>query len=148
MIYVILANTNSCRIYNYENNYSKLRLLREIQHPEIRHKASEGLTSDKPGHYQTSESAGGAYSPHTDPKEAAMEAFAREMADELDKDRKNNAYEKLILIAAPHIYGLLNQSLSKNVKRLVISKIEKDITHFNNHELEDFLKKHATYPNK
>ena len=142
MIWVVTANTNTCRFYNYDKNHSKLSLLKEISRPEIRLKASDSLTTDRPGHYQINESARGAYSPHTEPKEVEIDNFSREIAQELNKGRNANAYEKLILIALPHMHGLLDLHLNKHVKELVINSIQKDLQHLNNMELVEFLKTH------
>lgn len=145
MIWITSANTNTCRIYSYDKNHSKLTLLKEIKHPEMRLKTSDSLTTDRPGHYQTSESARGAYSPHMDAKEIEIDNFSREIADELDKGRKANLYEKLILISAPHMHGLINHHLNKYVKDMMINSIEKDLIHLNERELLEFLHKHAQY---
>lgn len=148
MIWIATANTNTCRIYSYDKNHSKLSLLKEIQHPEMRLKTSDSLTTDRPGHYQANESARGAYSPHRDAKEVKIDNFSREIAEELDQGRKANSYEKLILIASPHMHGLINHHLNKHVKDLVINNIEKDLQHLNARELLDFLQAHAQYPNE
>lgn len=148
MIWIATANTNTCRIYSYDKNHSKLSLLKEITHPEMRLKTSDFLTTDRPGHYQASGSARGAYSPHMDAKEVEIDNFSREITEELDKGRKANLYEKLILISAPHMHGLINQHLNKHVKALVINNIEKDLLHLSEHELVEFLQKHAQYSDK
>ena len=148
MIWVVTADTNTCRIYSYEKNHSKLSLLKEVDHPELRQKSSDFLTSERPGHYHKGESARGAYSPDTDPKEVEIENFSREITAELDKGRKANSFDKLILIAAPHMHGLLNMHLNKHVKELVINNIQKDLQHLNGHDLVEFLKNHAQYADK
>lgn len=148
MMWIATADTNTCRIYNYDKNHSTLLLLKEIKHPELRLKTSDTLTTDRPGHYQANESARGAYSPHMDPKEVAIDNFSREIAEELDKGRKNNSYEKLILIAAPHMHGLLNHHLNEHVKNIVINNIQKDLQHYDERELINFLKTHVQYPDK
>lgn len=125
MIWVITGNTNNCRIYNYNKNHSQLSLLKEITHPELRLKTSDTFTSDKPGHYQTNESARGAYSPHMDAKEIEIDRFSREIADELDVGRRTNSYEHLIIIMPPHINGLLFKHTNDHVKRLVINNIQR-----------------------
>lgn len=148
MMWITIADTNSCRIYNYDKNHSKLLLLKEIQHPELRLKIGDTFTTDRPGHYQANESARGAYSPHMDAREVGINNFSREIAEELDKGRNNNSYKQLILIAAPHMHGLLNSHLNKHVKNLVISHIQKDLQHYTDDELINFLKTHAQYPDE
>lgn len=148
MIWVAIANTNSCRIYDYDKNHSSLSLLKEISHPELRLKTGDTLTSDRPGHYQAGISARGAYAPDKDPKEVAIDRFSRQIAEELDKGRRANSYDKLIIITAPHMNGLLFNHLNKHIKDLVTHNIQKDIHYFNKRELIDFLKIHTQYPNE
>ncbi|MDP3559104.1 MAG: host attachment protein [Legionellaceae bacterium] len=139
--WVLATNTNMCRLYCYSKRLDQLTLLKEIQHPENKLRDSE-LTSDKPGHYQTSGTARGAYSQRTDPKEIKIEDFSREIAKELNCGRSANTYEHLIVSAAPHMNGLLFQHLNKHVKNLVTHNIKKDVMHFNERELLVFLHQH------
>ena len=146
MIWVATANTNAYRIYNYNKNHSQLSILKEINHPEFKLKMSDSLTTDRPGHFQVGTSARSAYSPHMDAKEVEIDNFSRELAEELNKGRNANSYEKLIIITPPHMSGLIFHHLNKHVKDLVINNIQKDILHLNDREVLEFLKTHAEYP--
>lgn len=146
MIWVTTATTNACSIYNYDKQHATLSLLKEIKHPELKLKNSD-MTSDKPGHYQAGD-ARGAYSPHTDAKHVEIDRFSKEIADELDKGRKDNSYKSLIIITPPHMNGLLFQHLNKHVKELIIHNIQKDLLHLNHRDLLEFLKTNAQYPNQ
>jgi len=149
MLWVINTNTNACHIYHYQKSPAQLTLLKEIKHPENRLKKSDFLTSDKPGHYQSDMSGtGGAFVPHTDPKEVEIDNFSREIARELNHGRTTNAYEKLIIITPPHMNGLLFQHLDKHVKELVVNNIQKDLQHLTHKELLTFLQADAKYPDK
>lgn len=144
MILVITANSNTCRIYHYNKHPAGLTLHKEINHPENKLKNSD-LTSDKSGHYQGGTSAHGAYSPHMDAKDIKIDNFSREIANELNQERNHNGYEHLILIAPPHVCGLLSQHLNKHVKDLISNHIQKDIVHLPDHELLKFLQENAKY---
>ncbi|MEO8402788.1 MAG: host attachment protein [Gammaproteobacteria bacterium] len=146
MIYVVNTNTNNCKIYHYEKNPARLTLLKEINHPEIKLKKSDYLTSDKPGRYKNDAAGGGAYQQRTDPKEVEIDNFSRDIARELDQGRTKNNFEKLILIAPSHMTGLLFQHLNKHVKELVINNIQKDLQHLKDHELLEYLQVNAQYP--
>jgi protein required for attachment to host cells len=146
MTWVITANSSTCHIYNYDKSSSQLTLLKEILHPESRVKKSDELTSDKPGHFKTNGSAHGSYCQRTDPKEVEFENFSREIAKELDQGRNSNLYKQLIIITPPHMNGLLNQHMNKHVKDLIVNNIQKDAHHLKDHELLQFLKTNAQYP--
>jgi protein required for attachment to host cells len=143
MIWLINANTNQCRIYDYQKKPAQITLIKELSNPAARLKASVDLTSDKPGHYQGMGSVRGAYSPHTDPKENEIDHFARDVARELDHGRNTNLYKEIILIAPPHMIGLLNLHTDKHVKELVIDSIHNDLIYMKDHELLDFIKNHG-----
>lgn len=139
MIWVIVADSNHCRIYSYHRKPLHLKLIKEIAHDEIKHKKSEYLTSDRPGHYQTKDTARGAYSPHTDPKEIELIKFAREISRFTNQSRIKRKYNKLIMIAEPHMSGVILQQLDKNVESLIIKNIKKDYMHITDKDLLTYL---------
>lgn len=145
MTWVVNTNTNTCHIYYYQKNPTRLTLLKEIKHLENKLKKEDFLASERPGQYHTGGSPSGAYLPHTDPKEVEIDNFSREIAKELNQGRKTHAYETLIIITPPHMNGLLFQHLDKHVKDLVINNIQKDLQHLKNHELLDFLQTNTQY---
>jgi len=146
-IWVVTTDSNTCRIYNYSKKPAQLTLLKEIKHPENKLRDID-LTSGKPGRYKSSGSAHGAYSQPTDPKEIKIEDFSREIAAELDHGRTTLAYKKLIVIAPPHMNGLISQHINKHVKELIAHNFEKDLVHLHDHELLIFLKDHTRYPDE
>jgi len=139
MIWIVVGDSNHCRVYSYQKKPVSLFLLKEIIHDEFRLKKGDFLTTDRPGHYKTKDSGGGAYSPHTDPKEVEFIHFSKEIAEFLDQGRKKNFYNQLIIIAPPHINGLLLQHLNKNVKKLLKNTIKKDYLHTTDQELLTYL---------
>ncbi len=143
--WVLVTNSNTCRFYDYCKKSHQLKLLKEIKHPENLLRDSE-LTSDKPGRYRANDEGYGAFSQQSDPKEVKVDDFAREIAKALDQDRNTNAFAELIVIAPPHMKGLLFLHLNKHVKEMVAYTIEKDILYLKNKELEEFLRIHPQYP--
>lgn len=144
MMLVVNANSTLCRLYHYNKSAKQLTLLKEFEHPEGKLK-NQDLVSDKPGHYQADHSARGAYQPPHEATEIEMDNFARNIAHELDHQRLTNSFDKLILIAPPHFYGLLSQHMNKHVKGLVTNCIQKDLLVFSERELLDFLHSNAHY---
>lgn len=139
--WVLVLNTNTCRIYKLDVKPYRLMFLKEILHPKSKLRDIE-LTTDKPGRYQARDQAHGAYTQRTDPKETEIENFSREVAKELDKDRNMGTYHKLIVIAEPHMNGLLFQHLNKQVQDLVTHNIKNDILNLTESELTEFLHQH------
>lgn len=144
MIWVITTDSTICRIFALKDR-KHLSLVREIVHPENKLRDIE-ITSDRPGHYKTSNSSHGAYSQATDPKEILLENFSREIANELEQARTKNSCEKMIVIAPPHMNGLLNQHINKHVAQMISHRINKDVMHLAEHELLQFIATHTQYP--
>lgn len=145
--WVVTTDSNTCRIYNYSKKPAQLSLVKEIKHPENKMRDID-LTSGKPGHYKSNTSAHGAYSQPSDPKEIKIDDFSREIAKELDHGRNSKAYNALILIAPPHMTGLLSKHINKHVHDLVTHKIDKDLIHLADHELLNFLTDHTRFSNE
>lgn len=139
--WVVVANSNSCKIYKYSVNPHKLSLIKELQHLENKLKDTD-LTSSKPGRYQSDNGAHGAYSQQTDPKMNHIESFIREVAHDLDHSRSTNDYQHLILIMPPKIKGIFHEHANKHVYDLIKHTIEKDVVNLQDGELLDVIKQH------
>lgn len=55
--------------------------------------------------------------------------FAKEVARRIDAGRARNEFDKLVLVAAPKMLGLLRQSLPTPSQSLLAEAISKDIVH-------------------
>ena len=135
--WIVISDTNDCRIYSYTQD-KQILLLKEIRHPDNKLRDIE-LTSDKPGHYKAGINARGAFSQRSDPKEILIDDFAREIARELDHGRTTNAYSKILLFALPHMHGLIAQHINKHVQSMIARTIEKDVMYLTPAELLDLL---------
>ena len=144
MTWVVNTSSNTCHIYHYERTPHQLTLLKEVIHPELRGRAGDYLTSDRPGHYHSS-TAHGAFSSHSDPKSVAIEGFSREIANEINQGRKHNAFDHIILITPPHMLGLLLPHFDKQVKERIINTIQKDLIHLKSNELLQYLLDNTKY---
>ena len=67
-------------------------------------------------------------SQEVDPKEAESRAFARFLADTLQKRLNRQGFTELVLVAPPHFLGLLRNALPETVARCVVASIDKDLT--------------------
>jgi protein required for attachment to host cells len=138
MKWIVTANTNDCRIYEYAEH--ALKLIKEISRPENKLKDSE-LLADKPGRYNSSNSTGGggAYAPHTELEDVQDDDFAREVAMALDEARNKNDYKALVIVMPAQIEGLFSKHLNKHVKELIQVTIQKNLMHLSEKELLDYL---------
>jgi len=139
--WVLVANTNSARLFDAEIIGEEMKCIREFEHPYSRKKGSD-LTSDRPGHYQSKGTGHGAFVEPTDPKEHEADIFADELAKVLNKSRTTNEYRKLVIAAAPHFMGLLNNHMDAHTRDMIISEIKKDLTTFEDRDLPERLKEY------
>lgn len=139
MVWLVVVNTNACRIYLYKKKPKTLILIKAFNHPQSKLKNTE-LTSDRPGHYNTSHGTRGAYADRTDAKEAEIEHFAIEIAHELNSQKSKQEYKNLILMGQPHISGLIQKHLDAQVNDCIIKSYNKNYTNLTEMELLKLLK--------
>jgi protein required for attachment to host cells len=140
MVWTVIANSNSCRIFDYDKRVKQLTLVKELFHPQSKLKGSD-LVSDAPGHYKTRGPTHGSYEPREEPKENEVDHFAREIAKLLDAERRQNHYEELILIAPPHMNGLIHSHLNSHVLDIIVNDINKDMANFTEHQILEALQR-------
>ena len=140
MKWVMLANSNDCRIYEYDRQDKHLALVEEISHPENKLKGSDYWTTDAPGHYRSQGTHRGAFS-EVDPREQSIDEFANEIAKCLDKGRNQHAYDEVTLIVPARMEGLLFKHLNKHTKELVKLIVQKNVIFLSDHELSLYLDK-------
>jgi protein required for attachment to host cells len=136
--WIMVANASHAKLFANKGPNKGLELVKELDHPESREKASE-LVSDRIGNYAGS----GSYAQPTPPKEHEAERFALEIAHELEQGRVNNAYEKLVMVTSAHFMGLLNSRITQQVKSKISESISKDYTHLPVKELSGHLANHV-----
>lgn len=144
MIWVINVNSNQGNVYEYTKHPADLRLIKTYDAPQTKLKNSE-LTTDRPGHYQGGESARGAYEPRLDAKEIEIENFLRHIGKAINKDRNENQFTQLILIAPASVMGQLNKFLDKQVITLMSHQFQKDLLKYTEAELLAFLKENTQF---
>lgn len=144
-MWIVVANTSSCKIFDYEKKSKQLNLIKELLHPESKMKGSD-LITEGPGHYKTDGPSRGAYDFHEKPQEVEFENFAREVATLLDNERRSNHLPPFILVSPPKMDGLLKRSMNPHVMNSLKDTIQKDYGYLTNSELmktlQDELKNH------
>jgi protein required for attachment to host cells len=77
----------------------------------------------------------------TSAKEHETDLFAKRIGDYLDKARTQHRYDELVVVAPPKFLGLLRKKLGKEVEKLVVDEVPKDLSWFNARELESYFVK-------
>lgn len=92
-------------------------------------RASREIMSDRPGRsFESAGTARHAMEPPTDPARAEKRHFAEHLAEHLDRAAQDQAFDRLIVVAAPHTLGDLREALSDRVRTLISAELDKDLT--------------------
>lgn len=73
--------------------------------------------------------------------EHQVELFAKRVGEYLDKARTDHRYDELVLVAPPKFLGALRKELDKEVEKLVVDELPKDLSWLNARELEAYFAK-------
>lgn len=143
-IWILAANSGKATLFVAESPKSQLMELETFTNPEVRVRQAE-LTSDRPGRSFDSHGEGRhAMAVETNPKEHEQISFARTIVNRLERGRKENAYNRLIVVAAPGFLGLLRANYSAPLNELLTEEIDKDYTALRAAELRVRLSNHKS----
>jgi len=126
-IYILVADSSQAIIYakiDHENT------LTEIRHFECLNCKLHNidLVSDKPGRVtQQSGKRAKGLSTHQSPKDREVEIFAKSLCDFLNKARKENKFDELILAAPPKFLGVLHKKLNTETSKMIRQNINKNL---------------------
>ena len=137
--WILVADSTKARFFRAPQQGETLgdTLVHEL---EGSNEPSRDINADRPG--RTFDSGGEgrhAKEPPTDPHRHAKFHFAQELANLLEDERKQGAYDKVIIVAPPQFLGDLRSTMTDNVRKLVDQEINKDLAMLTAHELESHL---------
>ncbi len=151
--WLVVANGGGAKIFEFKEK--ELKQIRDFPYPEGKIKGSDQV-SDRPG--RSFESWSGARGGHQgsgprhsmtsqeSPTDHALKSLCKTIAGWLESARKENQFEKLILVAEPRLMGRLKSNLSNPTTRLITLEKEKDYCWLTKPELESRL--HSLLPGK
>jgi len=140
-IYVLVIDSAKARILHATGKTSPLIETMVLDHPEGRMHTRD-LTSDLPGRDSNGPGTGKhRMDSSVDPKQQASLDFAREIAHKLDDLVSHNEIDKLMIISAPALLGILRETLSTNVKNAVSFELDKNLA---NHSVGE-IRGHIPY---
>jgi protein required for attachment to host cells len=138
--WIVAADSSRARILQVAGR-RQLVEVENLMNPEGRLHNRE-INTDAKGRFAGPDRPGGHSS---DDEERTVEhyneLFAKRVAGYLDKARNDQRYERLVLVAAPKILGQLRKELGKEVEKLVVDQLDKDLAWFNAREIEQYFAK-------
>jgi protein required for attachment to host cells len=125
--WIIVAESARARIFTVSGIGGKFQEVADLSHPESRLHDRE-LSSDLPGRTFDSRGDGRhAMEPATDPQEREAQAFAREIARQIDRGQREGNFDSLMLVAPPKFLGRLRAELSKSARNALIGELDKNL---------------------
>jgi protein required for attachment to host cells len=125
MSWILTANRAGARIL--EKQGGTLTLLEAIDNHQGRLRDRD-IDSDRHGRsFDRATSARHALSSSESPHEHLAKAFARGLADKLRQARLTGRFERLVIVAEPHLLGLIRGALDAVTARMVIASVAKDL---------------------
>ncbi len=153
-LWVLVANSSFAEIYSIKGK--TIERVHQLDFPEGRLKSGE-IESDRPGRTfdRPSRGAGGAsqgtsrhsYGSEVDAHTHEQEIFAHRIADILYKDKAQNKYDQIDIIAPPQFLGDLRKVLPEIVKKSVKREINKEIpSSLSEHERIESIRRYLELP--
>ncbi|MEC5397317.1 host attachment protein [Uliginosibacterium sp. H1] len=142
--WVIAADASRARIFELEDRkISAVHTVKEFEHKQGRAHIRE-INTDADGRFGGRDGQSHVSQPAVDAAQHEMDVFSKIVGDYLDKAAQERRYERLWVLAPPKLLGLIRQNLGKKAAGLVEEEIAKDISWFDERDIQDYLRRHAT----
>jgi protein required for attachment to host cells len=122
--WVVLANARVANVYAHMGPGNGLTAVGD----QSRHAPEIPMPRDKAGVGHSIGGPGVSAVAQKSPKEMAENRFAKEVIDGLSEARRRKRFDRLVLIAGPHMMGLLRANLNGPLSAVLIGEIPKDLS--------------------
>lgn len=137
--WILAANSGNAKLFSSDSPTSSLVEIETFVNSVARAKEID-LTSDRPGRSFDSHGQGRhAMEVRIKPKEQNQLNFAKLIAERLEQGRIEEAFEHIVLVAAPAFLGQLRANFDASLSKLVCLEIDKDYTSLRPDELRSLL---------
>lgn len=126
-IWILVANQAQAKIYSATRIPGNLVLMGTMKHAEgAAH--TRDLISNAPGRaYNRVGPARHGMEPETGVKEEERRKFVKEIVGRLQTAHLRGEFERLVLLAAPAVLGVIRKTLNGDLIKTVIKEIPKDV---------------------
>ncbi|MFL6648583.1 MAG: host attachment protein [Sulfurifustaceae bacterium] len=148
--WIVAADDSRARVLQAEGRDTKLVEIEDLVNPAGRQQDHEMQTDAEPrfsghggvGKPGTAQTGGTASDRETQGAvEHSVAVFARDIGRYLEKARVDHRYDKLVLVAPPKFLGALRKELGKEVEKLVVDELPKDVSGYKLHDLQGYFDK-------
>ena len=146
-VWVLVCDAARGRVFEVRERQPSWHLLETFEHEESRSKA-RALVSDRSGR---SVSRGGsvhhnALAPSSSPKEVECGHFVHTLATMLDRGMRSKRFRRWVLVAPPHVLGILRKELTGELVENLMGTIDKDLSRLPARELAERLRDAVRIP--
>lgn len=136
---VLVADASRARIFSAATSKDDLVEIVDLFHPESKLHPRE-LATDGPG-VTFDRNGQGLHSmgQQVDVKKQEAIRFAKEVSERLIAVLQKNRFHKLYIVAAPAFLGLLRNSFSTTVSKMITGEIDKNLTAFDPEHIRTYL---------
>ena len=137
--WVLVAESSRARIFSTTKTNGPLTEVEILEHPQSR-QHEQTLTTDLPGRdYDAAGLGRHAMVNSSEPKQQEAIVFARQIASVLDKNRKNNQYDQLVLMAPPGFLGILRDQLNDNIIKMIVHEQNNNLVQHTAEDIREHL---------
>lgn len=136
--WIVVAEGSRARVLSARSPTQPLVEILDFEFPEGRLR-DQDIHTDRAGNKQESNYGGGSAMEPRNTREQQHGAFARLIADALDKARNNGDYQRLMLVAPPAFLGALRGALNSPVEKLIDKTVQKNLINEDEATLRDYL---------
>lgn len=133
--WVVVADAGRAQVFASDLLLEELLPLEGLVHPASRAPAHEVVAGDRGATRNGGSGVKSRYERHTDPHRAAIDDFAREVAELLWAGRVAGRFERLVLVAPPQFLGALRSHLDQETGHKVVASIAHEWTKLPSSEL-------------
>ena len=134
---IVVADQSEADFYELEQRDMPPQLVQRLEDADA-HLHDRDLKSDRPGrvfdHAPTVGGRRGAVAHHSTggerkPRKVEARRFARRITRALEEARRENRYDRLVVMAPPSFLGLLREEMPAAVQAVLTAEIGKDLIH-------------------
>ena len=125
--WILVANQAEAQVYSSDRLPGNLLLVEVLKNNEGTTHPRD-LVSDAPGRaFDSTGSGRHAMEPNTGVKEEQRRRFVKEIVEWLKTTQSKGGFDKLVLLAAPAVLGVIRKTLPPGLTKIVIKEIPKDV---------------------
>jgi protein required for attachment to host cells len=147
IVWVLVCDSAKSRLFEVHEDNPNWRLVELTTHAESRSKASE-LVGDHSGR-RSSEGPSvhhNALAPSSSPKEVEKGHFLHSLVMTLDQALRAKLFYRWVLVAPPHVAGVLKKDLTPQLEKHLMTTVDKDYNQVDVRELAERLREDVRIP--